>query len=126
MLSAASTAIPSSARIRIVSTEDVPPPPPGVNSSESDAVPAHFGMNQNYPNPFNPTTSITYGLPEASQVSLKIYNVLGQLVATLVDERKEAGEYTAEWNAGSVPSGVYYYRLTGNTFTQTNRMILLK
>ena len=78
---------------------------------ENGFVPNTISLSQNYPNPFNPSTTIRYDLPKAANVSLKISNTLGQLVATLVDEKKEPGCYTVRWIA-SVPSGIYFYRLS--------------
>src|SRR5260221_4392531 len=74
-------------------------------------IPASFTLSQNYPNPFNPTTVIEYSLPEAARVTLKIFNVLGQEVKTLVDELDDAGDNSVEWQAGGVASGIYFYRL---------------
>jgi hypothetical protein len=90
-----------------------------------DGVPGTFFLGYNYPNPFNPTTTIRYGLPKATNVSLKIYNTLGQMVSTLVEERKEAGYHQVQWNA-NVPSGVYFYRLQAGEYVEIKRMILLK
>jgi hypothetical protein len=92
---------------------------------EQGAIPKVYTLMQNYPNPFNPTTTIRYDLPKSANVSLKVYNILGQLVATLVDERKEAGHYQVRWNA-NVASGIYFYRLQAEEFVQTKKMILLK
>jgi len=86
-------------------------PTTGVETIENGFVPHTMFLSQNYPNPFNPSTTIRYDLPKAANVSLKISNTLGQLVATLVDERKEAGYHTVQWIAG-VPSGIYFYRLS--------------
>jgi hypothetical protein len=85
-----------------------------------------FAIEQNYPNPFNPLTVIRYQLPVTSKVSLKIYDVLGQVVATLVDEIQEAGYKSVTWNANNIASGVYFYRLQAGTFTKTNKLLLLK
>lgn len=82
-------------------------------------------LEQNYPNPFNPSTTIRYQLPKASRVSLKIFNTLGQEVAVLVDEEKEAGYYQARWDA-ALPSGVYFYRLQTGDYLETKKMILLR
>jgi photosystem II stability/assembly factor-like uncharacterized protein len=92
---------------------------------QTDRPPIRFALLQNYPNPFNPSTTIRYGLPRQANASLKIFNTLGQLVATLVDERKEAGSYQSTWNA-DVPSGIYFCRLQAGEFLETRKMILLK
>gem|GEM_PF-5987185 len=89
-----------------------------------------FALEQNYPNPFNPTTSIPYQLKERAKVTLDIYNTLGQKVATVVDAVQERGNYAANFNAASLASGMYFYRLTAQgasqTFVQTRKMMLLK
>lgn len=99
---------------------------PELNELVIGDVPSEFGLNQNYPNPFNPSTNISYTLPEKSDVELSIFNMLGQKVATLVNQSQDAGTYSINWNAGSVSSGVYIYQLRagGNTFTK--RMMLIK
>jgi hypothetical protein len=89
-------------------------------------VPKTMMLSQNYPNPFNPTTQIEYQLPEATSVRLSVFNLLGQEVAVLVNERKDAGTYTATWNAGSLSSGVYMYRLQVGANVITKRMTLIK
>jgi hypothetical protein len=93
-------------------------------SSES-ALPTEFGLRQNFPNPFNPTTNISYSLPRAAAVSLKIFNGLGQVVGMLVDEQKDAGYHQVQWNA-DVPSGIYFYRLQTGGFVETKKMVLVK
>ncbi len=85
-----------------------------------------FRLEQNYPNPFNPTTNITYVLPKAENVSLKVYDVLGREVATLVNEVKPAGAYTVPFNASNLASGVYFYKLQAGSFVQTKKMMLVK
>lgn len=99
---------------------------PELNELIIGDVPSEFGLNQNYPNPFNPSTNISYTLPEKADVELSIFNMLGQKVATVINQTQDAGTYTINWQAGSVSSGVYIYRLTagGNTFTK--RMMLIK
>jgi hypothetical protein len=89
-----------------------------------------FALEQNYPNPFNPVTSIPYQLKERAKVTLDIYNTLGQKVATVVDAVQERGNYAVNFNAASLASGMYFYRLTAQgasqTFVQTRKMMLLK
>lgn len=91
------------------------------------SLPQVFALNPNYPNPFNPTTAISYQLPEAAEVQLIIYNLLGQKVTTLVSERQPAGYYTVQWDASGMVSGVYLYKLqTDNGFSQTRKLVLMK
>lgn len=93
-------------------------------------LPKEFRLMQSYPNPFNPVTVIRYDLPVTSRVTLKVYDIVGQLVSTLIDDSQHAGYKSVEWNAGSLSSGVYFYRLTaqseGRTFTEVKKMLLLK
>ncbi len=94
---------------------------------EVDAgTPKIFELSQNYPNPFNPTTVISYQLPVASEVSIKVFDMLGREVATLVSERQEAGRYQVTFNAASLSSSVYFYRLQAGNFVQTRKMLLVK
>ncbi len=97
----------------------------GVQESQ-EAMPFRFSLSQNYPNPFNPTTQIRYALPAGGFVSLKVFNVLGSEVATLVNEQRAAGSYEVEFNAGHLSSGIYFYRLQAGTFVDTKKFILLK
>ena len=85
-----------------------------------------FKLKQNYPNPFNPTTSIEYTLTKISDVRLTIFNLQGEEVAKLVEGRFNAGEYSVEWNASNIPSGIYFYRLHTGEYVQTKKMVLLK
>jgi cyclomaltodextrinase len=85
-----------------------------------------FTLLQNYPNPFNPITKIEYSIPHSSDVNIKVFNILGNEIITLVDEFKVAGEYELTFNADNLPSGVYFYRMVSEGFSQTNKMILLK
>jgi len=89
-------------------------------------VPDEFALSQNYPNPFNPSTTIRYELPHASRVSLKVYNTLGQEVATLVNETKSAGVYTVQFDAANLASGVYFYRLQAGDFVEVMKLVLLR
>jgi PKD repeat protein len=89
-------------------------------------VPVEFSLSQNYPNPFNPVTEIRYGLPEDIHVCLEVFNLLGQRVITLVDEKQEAGFHRVKWDAGDMASGVYFYRIKAGDFTATRRMVLMK
>ena len=92
----------------------------------SNPEPSDFSLHQNYPNPFNPTTSIEYALPHAGYVSLRVYNVLGEGVATLVDGQQAAGTLKTTWDASHMPSGVYFYRLTAGEYVQTRKMVLMR
>ncbi len=85
-----------------------------------------FALEQNYPNPFNPSTAIRYSIPNAGQVKLNVYSVTGKLVVSLVNEFKPAGNYSVNFNAANLPSGVYFYRLTSGSFVENKKMILLK
>jgi len=95
----------------------------------NNEIPKNFSLKQNFPNPFNPSTAIKFSVPGNSDfVALKVYNVLGKEVASLVNEALNAGEYEIEWNASNQPSGVYFYKLTnsGGSFSETKKMILTK
>ena len=85
-----------------------------------------YSLSNNYPNPFNPTTKIKSQIPELSLVVLKVYDVLGNEIATLVNEEKPIGSYTVEFDASTLPSGVYFYQLKAGDFIQTKKMILMK
>jgi hypothetical protein len=102
--------------------------PEGIVGVEEDlsVYPTEYSLYQNYPNPFNPITSIKYSIPKLSFVTIKIYDVLGSEVATLVNEEKPVGSYELNWNAVNLPSGVYFYRLQAGSFIQTRKMVLLK
>lgn len=91
-----------------------------------EKIPAEFSLSQNYPNPFNPTTTIQYSIPKTSFVSLKIYDVLGKEVASLVNEELSAGVYDRTFNAANLSSGIYFYTLRANNFTATKKLMLVK
>jgi len=97
---------------------------------ENNLIVDEFKLYQNYPNPFNPTTTIKYQIPELSYVTIKVYDVLGSEIATLVSEEKPAGNYEVEFNAqsttGGLPSGIYFYRLQAGSFVETKKMVLMK
>ena len=93
---------------------------------EVQALPTEFGLSQNAPNPFNPQTTIAYQLPEASEVRLTVHNTAGQLVQVLVDAHREAGHYTAIWDARGLGSGIYLYRLEAGTFIRTRKMVKIE
>ncbi|MDI6804576.1 MAG: M4 family metallopeptidase [Bacteroidota bacterium] len=89
-------------------------------------IPPKFELAQNYPNPFNPTTNFGFRIPDFGFVSLKVYDVFGKEVTTLVNEVKHPGEYSVQWDASSIASGVYLYRLQCNNFTETKKLLLMK
>jgi hypothetical protein len=89
-------------------------------------VPAGFRLDQNYPNPFNPTTTIRYSLPKQEHVILKVFDILGREVATLVDEEQDRGEHAALFGRNDLAAGLYFYSLTAGKFSQTRKAVLLK
>lgn len=89
-------------------------------------IPKQYVLLQNYPNPFNPTTKIKYQLPESGKVTLKIYDVVGREIVTILNEQKEAGYYEVEWNANETSSGIYYYKIQAGAFTEIKKMLLIK
>jgi hypothetical protein len=97
----------------------------GVNNGNTN-TPSDYKLEQNYPNPFNPTTTINYSLPKASQVTLKIYDMLGNEVMAVVNEYKNAGNYSASVDASSLASGVYFYKMETGTFKESRKMIVVK
>jgi hypothetical protein len=92
----------------------------------NNSFPASYNLSQNYPNPFNPTTIIQYSIPKGSMVTLKVFNLLGQEVATLVNQEQKAGNYTANFNASKLASGVYMYKIQAGSFSLSRKMMLLK
>jgi len=97
-----------------------------VCSATPTAMPVTYSLSQNYPNPFNPATEIRYALPVQTHVTMKVYNLLGQEIITLVDETKSAGRHTVSWNAANNASGIYFYRLETEEFSATKKMVFMK
>jgi hypothetical protein len=97
-----------------------------MNSVTDPSLPERYALLQNYPNPFNPSTEIRYQIPADAHVTLRVYDLLGRIVATLVDERKAPGGYSTRWDAGAMPSGIYYYTLSAGVFSQTRSMALIR
>jgi hypothetical protein len=91
-----------------------------------EALPTEFALYQNYPNPFNPTTEISFALPNAANVKLEIFNIMGQRVATLIDQRLQAGNHSVVWDGSQVASGIYFYRLDAGDYVESRKMVLLK
>ncbi len=98
----------------------------GTVAVRTQETPLTFLLEQNYPNPFNPTTSIKFQIPSSNHVTLKVFDMLGRKVATLVDEVKEAGEHAVVWDASAMASGVFYYQMRTGTYTKTRALTLLK
>jgi hypothetical protein len=124
---------------KIYTTSKLPTPEADILlevEKEKPVTVTEFKLEQNYPNPFNPVTKIKYVLPQYSLVELKVYNMLGQEIATLVNQEKPAGTYEVNFSAGSfgdassaaggLPSGVYIYRLQAGSYFETKKMVLLK
>ncbi len=97
-----------------------------VKEQNLNGVPNGFSLSQNYPNPFNPTTIINYSIPQESFVSLKVYDVLGNKVASLVSKERKSGKYSVTFNASGFPSGIYFYKLSINETVYVRKMIFLK
>jgi hypothetical protein len=103
-----------------------------VEEEEIDEIPTAYNLSQNYPNPFNPNTKIRYSVPQFSNVIIKVIDILGREIETLVNEEKSAGTYEITWYAGNLPSGVYFYSLQvytperAGSFVETKKMVLMK
>ncbi|MBU0558573.1 MAG: T9SS type A sorting domain-containing protein, partial [Bacteroidetes bacterium] len=97
-----------------------------VDMNDNGIIVYKYELSQNYPNPFNPSTSIMYSVKESGIVSLKLYNSIGQEVATLVNGQMEAGNHTVQFNASTLSSGVYFYKIESGKFSSIKKMILLK
>ncbi|MEO8515063.1 MAG: T9SS type A sorting domain-containing protein [Ignavibacteria bacterium] len=97
----------------------------GIQQISSD-IPNQFSLSQNYPNPFNPSTKIQFALPKSTYVQIIVYDELGRELETIVNEQLNAGTYQMDWNAANFPSGVYYYKLTAGSYSDTKKMVLIK
>jgi hypothetical protein len=91
-----------------------------------DEVPTEFLLSQNFPNPFNPSTKIKYSIPQSSKVVIKVFDILGNEIETLVNEEKPAGTYEVTWSAANLSSGVYLYQLMAGSYNETKKMLLMK
>ena len=100
--------------------------PTDVHETLNSEIPNDYRLSQNYPNPFNPSTTFRYSSPNESNVIIKVYDILGKEIETLINEEKPAGTYELTWNAVNLPSGVYFYQLQAGSFIETKKMILLK
>ena len=94
--------------------------------NKNNNIPKTFFISQNYPNPFNPSTTIDFSIPKSSNVSLKIYDVLGNEVMNVMNEFKPAGNYSVNVNAMNLTSGIYFYKFVAGQFTNTKKMIITK
>lgn len=132
ILSSGSSASPKN-RIKIVQTSERPPLPPNASTTTAGEIPKEYALDPAYPSPFNPTTTIRYQLPFESKVSLKVYNLIGQVVGILQDGIEDAGFKSVVWDASKFASGIYFYRLVtvniadpSETFMQVQKMVLVK
>jgi hypothetical protein len=136
MILSASSSINHLNCLKITAIEELPPPPPESETSEpyrpgQKQLPVKFALQQNYPNPFNPTTTIRFTLQDAGYTTLKVYDIFGRDVATLVNEKLDAGEHEVKWNPSTssgqmLSSGVYFYRLQTQPFTETKKLLILR
>jgi hypothetical protein len=96
------------------------------SAPENLQMPASSSLSQNYPNPFNPSTNITFSIPDVQYVSLKVYDLLGKEITTLINNTMNPGSHSVQWNAANIPSGVYFYRLQAGSFMDTKKLVLLR
>jgi hypothetical protein len=104
----------------------MPPPPPALNDGITGLNPRQYRLDQNSPNPFNPATSISYALPAKVQVVVRVYDLLGRVIATLVNGVEEPGEHRVRWDAAGVPGGIYFCRLTAGGWARTVKMVVMR
>jgi hypothetical protein len=117
---------PLSGIIQIQATGEMPPAPPIQTTINETDLPKEFELEQNFPNPFNPSTTIEFSIPSAQFVTLKVYDLLGQEVATLVNGQQTAGTHRVQWNASSLSTGFYFYKMETGNFLQTRKLMLMK
>ena len=98
----------------------------GIKKDNIETIPSEYTLSQNYPNPFNPSTTIKFSIPKAGNTKLDVFNILGQKVATLIDKELSAGAYQYQFDAGNLTSGIYFYKLETNDYTEIKKMMLLK
>jgi hypothetical protein len=98
----------------------------GVKLAQTGALPASYALSQNYPNPFNPSTVIQYALPASGSVTLKVFNILGQEVRTLVNDFQSPGRYAVRFDASSLASGMYFYRIQSGSYSSIMKMMVIK
>ena len=94
--------------------------------NDENILPKEYSISQNYPNPFNPSTTISYALPKSEMVTIRVYNILGQVVRTLVNQNQSAGTHTISFKADDLTSGIYFYSIQAGSFNQVKKMMLLK
>ena len=97
-----------------------------VGINEGQQIANEFSLSQNYPNPFNPTTDFRFQIAEFRFVSLKVFDILGKEIATLVNKDLQPENYSIPWDASNLPSGMYFYRLTAGSFSETKKLMLMK
>ena len=97
----------------------------GIEDKEN-MIPHGYSLEQNYPNPFNPATSFSYTLPEATKVTISIFDLSGRKIETIVDDYRQAGTYLVKWDASGYATGIYFYRLSANGFTTSKKMVFMK
>jgi hypothetical protein len=112
----------------IYTSKKLPQPDVVISSVENEfnSTITDYSLEQNYPNPFNPTTTISYSVKEYDNVSLVVYDVLGRVVARLLDEPKNVGRYSVEFDASNLSSGIYFYTINSGSFSATKKLMLLK